>query len=201
MKTLATIPRLILPLLALALRGAETADPGEVAFTLPGMTGIVEGLAWRARTGEFFFGDVHNRCVWVRAPGGGVRRFTPENEPALLGVFGLAVDEDRRAIWAAMSALPEMRGFSPAPPSAAGLAEIDLATGAVRRVARVPADGRAHVLGDLSLAPDGTVWATDSRAPVLWRLAPGATALENFATSADFKSLQGVVVAPGCHRR
>ena len=80
----------------------------------------------------------------------------------------------------------------------AGLAEIDLATGAVRRVipvVRRPGDQQSHVLGDLALGPDGSVYLPDSGGPTVWRLAPGANALEAWVESAEFLSLQGVVVA------
>ena len=178
---------------------------GEIAFSLPSMTGVIEGIAWRETTGEFFFGDAHNRCVWVRAGATnddkrgdrGVRRFTPEGED-LWGVLGLAVDEVNGVLWAATSAVPAMSGFAQSMDGTAGLAEIDLATGAVRRVipvVRRPGDQQSHVLGDLALGPDGSVYLPDSGGPTVWRLAPGANALEAWVESAEFLSLQGVVVA------
>ena len=161
---------------------------GEIAFSLPSMTGVIEGIAWRETTGEFFFGDAHNRCVWVRAGATKddkrgdrvVRRFTPEGED-LWGVLGLAVDEVNGVLWAATSAVPAMSGFAQPMDGTAGLAEIDLATGAVRRVipvARRPGDQQSHVLGDLALGPDGSVYLPDSGGPTVWRLAPGANALD-----------------------
>lgn len=179
---------------------------GEIAFSLPGMTGAIEGIAWREKTGEFFFGDAHHRCVWIRAgatkddKGGerAVRRFTPEGEE-LWGVLGLAVDEERGILWAATSAVPAMAGFAQPMDGTAGLAEIDLATGAVRRVVpvvRKEGDRDSHVLGDLAVGPDGSVYLPDSGGPTVWRLAPGAAALEAWAESAEFLSLQGAVVAP-----
>jgi sugar lactone lactonase YvrE len=168
---------------------------GEYAFMLPGMTGLIEGIAVREKTGEFFFGDVHLRCVWVRAPDGKVRRFS---EPAdeLLGVFGLAVDEANGTLWAATTALPAMQGYTKDLDGAAGVAEFDLTSGKLRRVVRLPADGKQHVFGDLTVAPDGSVYLPDSGEAVLWRLAPGATAPEVFLSSPEFMSLQGVAITP-----
>ena len=193
---------------ALAKKFAANLHPkgeGEIAFSLPEMTGILEGIAWREKTGEFFFGDPHHRCVWVRTPAakgsraaeGQVRRFTAENA-GLWGVFGLVVDEERGVLWAATSAVPAMAGYSAQDEGAAGLAEIDLATGEVRRVIPpVPKRGARYssVLGDLALARDGTVYLPDSGGPMVWRLSPGAGALELVAESAEFLSLQGAVVA------
>ncbi|MSU70523.1 MAG: hypothetical protein EXS39_07075 [Opitutaceae bacterium] len=171
------------------------AGAGELAFTVPGMTGLIEGIAWREKTGEFFLGDVHTRCVWVRTADGKVRRFSGE-ESDVLGVFGLAVDETNRALWAATSALPAMQGYTKELDGAAGVAEFDLVSGKLRRVARLPADGKQHVLGDLTLAPDGSVFLPDSGEPVLWRLAPGAAVPEVFLESPEFMSLQGVIITP-----
>ncbi|MDP3070415.1 MAG: hypothetical protein Q8N18_09010 [Opitutaceae bacterium] len=175
---------------------AHPSGSGEVAFSLRGVTGLMEGIAWRAKTGEFLFGDVHHRAIWVRGKDETLRRLTPEDDE-LFGVFGLAIDEASGTIWAATSAVPAMRGFAPELEGRAALAEIDLASGAVRRLFPAgggPGDRHPHVLGDLALGDDGTVWVTDSGAPILWRLAPGGAALEPWVQSAEFMSVQGIVL-------
>jgi sugar lactone lactonase YvrE len=184
----------------------QTKGAGEIAFTLRDVTGLIEGIAWREATGEFYFGDVNGRAVWVwkgsadkkDSRGGTLRRLTPEGDE-LYGVFGLAIDEEHGALWAATSAVSAMRGFTYDMDGTAALAEIDLNTGAVRRVVPVvrrPGDQQSHVLGDLALGPDGSVFVTDSGGPTLWRLAPGASQLEAAVESAEFMSLQGIVVVP-----
>lgn len=186
---------------AVAKKIAANMQPkgqGQIAFTLPGVTGLFEGIAWREKTGEFYFGDVNGRAVWVRGVDGTLRRLTPEGDE-LLGVFGIAVDEARGVLWAATSAVSAMRGFTPEMDGTAALAEIDLESGAVRRtvpVERRSGDQESHVLGDLVLMPDGTIYLPDTGAPLIWRLTPRATGLEIFAESSEFMSLQGVVALP-----
>ena len=169
---------------------------GEIAFTLPEVTGLIEGIAWREKTGDFFFGDVHSRTVWLRTSDKKVRQFAGDD--AVFGIFGLAVDEAGGSLWAATSAVPAMRGYTNELISVAGLAEFDLESGALRRVVRVPelADHQTHVLGDLALAPDGSIYLPDSGAPTLWRFTPGAKELEAFIESPEFMSLQGAVAPP-----
>lgn len=169
------------------------SGPGEIAFSLRDMTGLIEGIAWRAKTGEFFFGDVHGRTVWVRSRDDKVRRFTDADD-AILGVFGLAVDEANGALWAATSAVSAMEGYSPGFAGMAGVAEFDLASGALRRVVLAPKETSPHLIGDLALAPDGSIYLPDSGAPILWRLAPGADTLERFVETEEFISLQGAVI-------
>lgn len=180
---------------------AANAHPfgaGEIAFSLRGVTGLIEGVAWRPKTGEFLFGDVNGRAVWVRGKDEALRRLTPEGDD-LLGVFGLAIDEATGTVWAATAAVPAMRGFTPELEGRAALAEIDLASGEVRRtfVAGGPGGKHGHVFGDLALGDDGTVWVTDSGAPILWRLAPGGATLEPWVESDEFLSMQGIVVLGG----
>ncbi|MBI3886395.1 MAG: SMP-30/gluconolactonase/LRE family protein [Opitutae bacterium] len=184
---------------ALEKRFAANRAPrgsADAAFTLPDMTGIIEGIAHRAATGEFFFGDVHNRCVWRRDAAGRLSKFSAATDE-LLGVFGVAIDEHRHALYAATAAVPEMSGYTPADENKTGLARYDLATGKLLGLALVPADGRKHVLGDLAVAPDGSVYATDSFSPIIWRLAPGATALEKYLDDdAAYSSPQGIAFTP-----
>lgn len=171
---------------------------GEVAFSLRDVTGLIEGIAWREKTGEFLFGDVNGRAVWVRRKDGTVRRLTPADD-SLLGVFGLALDEAAGVLWAATSAVPAMRGFAPDQAGEAALAEIDLGNGAVRRVfpaARAAGAASGHQLTDVALGGDGTVWIVDAGTPILWRLQPGGAALERAVESPEFFALQGVAVLP-----
>lgn len=171
---------------------------GEIAFSLREVTGLIEGIAWREKTGEFLFGDVNARTVWRRGKDGALRRLTPD-DGSLLGVFGLALDETAGVLWAAMSAVPAMRGFSADQAGQATLAEIDLESGAVRRsfpITRATDSGAGHQLTDVALGEDGTVWLIDAGTPVLWRLRPGGGALERAVESPEFFSLQGVSVLP-----
>jgi hypothetical protein len=165
---------------------------GEVDFTLREMTGLIEGIAWREKTRQFFFGDVHGRTVWVRGADGKVRTFAKSDE--LFGVFGLLADEERGALWAATSAVSAMSGYSTDQSGKAGLAELDLANGSLRHLTLVPSDTQEHVLGDLAPAPDGSIFLPDSAAPIVWRYRPGAETLERFVESEEFLSLQGAVV-------
>lgn len=165
----------------------------EIVAELPGRTGIVEGIAFRDKTGDLFFSDVHHRCIWRRDRDGRVARFSAEDEE-LLGIFGIAIDEQRNTLWAAMSAVPEMSGYTPEMKGYAALAEFNLATSELRRVVPVTVDGRDHGLGDLCLGPDGSVYATDSKAPVIWLLAPESEELQKVIDSPVFGSLQGIVL-------
>jgi sugar lactone lactonase YvrE len=165
----------------------------DVFAELPGRTGIYEGIAFRPRTSDVFIGDVQNRCIWRRDVDGRVARFTSDDDE-LLAIFGIAVDERRNTLWAAMAAVPEMTGYTEDMKGQAGLAEFNLHTSELRRVIPVPGDGRDHGLGDLVVANDGTVYASDSKAPIVWQLAPGAEEMFMLVESPQWISLQGLAL-------
>jgi hypothetical protein len=170
---------------------------GEVAFTLRDVTGLFEGMAWHENTGEFLFADVNGRAIWARKKDGGLRRLTEEGAD-LLGVFAIAIDEANGTVWAATAAVDAMQGFTAELNGTAALAEIDLATGALRQTIAVPTKrGEEHVLSAVAIAPNGAVLATDARSGTLWQYVPGAKALSVAVESAEFLSLQGLVVLPG----
>jgi hypothetical protein len=165
----------------------------ELIAELHGRNGVLEGIAFREKTGDLFLGDAHLRCIWRRDRDGRIARFSAEDED-IYGIFGLAIDEPRNALWATMTALPEMADYTTEFKGRSGVAEFNLGTGELRRVIPVPDDGREHGLGDLTLAPDGTLYLTDSKAPVIWQLAFGAEELQKVVDSPVFGSLQGIVV-------
>ena len=51
------------------------------------------------------------------------------------------------------------------------------------------------MLGDFVAGSDGTIYVSDSTAPVIWRLAPGAASLEKWLETGEFVSLQGVAIS------
>lgn len=179
---------------AVAERLARNAAPqgrGAVTCVLPDRDGIVESVAL-APDGRWLFGDVRNRCIWQRETDGSLSLFAAADAANRPGVFALAVDARAGVLWVGLSAMKEMRGYTDADRGRASLAQFDLSSGRLLREFPLPADGREHVLGSLALASDGSVFATDSASPAIWRLAAGSATPERWLEHAAFRSLQGL---------
>lgn len=174
---------------------AENAKPkgtAAVVTTIAEPELIAEGLAVDGT--RLFIGSVHKRKI-VSVTNGATSDFVPSGRDGVLGVFGLRVDTARGSLWAASSALPQVAGLGPTDKGTAGLFEFALSNGALKRKAMITADGKEHVIGDLTLSPSGDVYASNSVAPVVYRLRQGATALEELARSDTFHSLQGLALS------
>jgi streptogramin lyase len=172
---------------AVAKRLAANLHPrgrGETAFALRDVTGLIEAVAWREETGEFYFADSVACRVWRRDRDGRLHAFSPADE-GMSGVQALVMDEAGGVLWAA---------------TAAALVELDLATGAVRRTLafpRVAGEPRRPFSRALTRADDGSVFLLDQEERALWRLAPGAAALSAAFESGEFLAPAGIVALPG----
>ncbi len=183
---------------ALIAQFAENAKPrGTVAVvaTIAEPQILAEGIAFDPVTQRIFVASVHKRKILAVDRGGHASDFVPTGSEGLLGAFGLALDRARASLWVASSALSQAADVAPAEKGRAGLFEFSAADARLKKKVFVPADGNEHVLGDLIVLPSGEVLASDSTSPVVYRLPPGAGALEEFVRSDAFHSLQGLALS------
>ncbi len=180
-------------------RDSNTAPAGDVAVTLPDVTGVIESCLLDPASQTWYFGDVRNRCIWQRdARSGALRKFT-DDEDAFDGVFKLALSSDRKTLWATTATVSVMTGEDAEDGKRSALVALDPATGRVR--SRFPAAGKGikHLLGDFIIAEDGTIYATDSIYQAVWRLPPEGKELEVWLENTEFMNLQGLAFSADGH--
>ncbi|RKG65317.1 hypothetical protein D7V80_23725 [Corallococcus sp. CA054B] len=142
----------------------------------PGEDFYPEGIA-AAKDGTLYAGSLGTGAIARVRPGAlGAEVFVP-GRPAF-GIYGLAVDEAHDTLWACTydDLLP------PAQP--AHLAAYALSTGALK--ASHPMPGESGFCNDVTVDAAGNVYATDSFANIIVRLAVGGTALTTWASDEAF---------------
>ena len=154
-----------------------------------------EGIDADPRTGKLYVASVRHRVVTEVSPDGTSRDLWQRDRDDLAPVLGVRVDTARNAVWATTSGLRNVPGFRAADTAKASLLRVDLSTGRLTQRMDVAPVAGGHVLGDLAVGPDGSVWLTDSQQPVMYRLRPNASTLEELR-SPLFHSLQGVAPTP-----
>jgi sugar lactone lactonase YvrE len=171
-----------------AARAAAAGRPVEasVAFAaVPTDWRLVEGVAWDARTGRLYASSVVSRALLVR-DGEAWRQVDGVDSGSL---FGLAVDAPRRLLWMASGVLEQ----TPSPDTAfRGLIALDLDTQRVVRRVAAPAGVSP---ADIAVAADGAVFASDPAGGGVYRLRPGAAAIETLVAPGVLRSPQGLAVA------
>jgi Cu-Zn family superoxide dismutase len=150
-----------------------------------------EGIAIDRATGELYVGSIHRRAIFRLATDGSLHEVEWSPPDDLGEVIGIWVDSDRRALWAATGD-GEWREPVSGPPRTNGLVRIDLETGDLTRFP-VP-DDEVRLLNDVVVAPDGTVWATESVRSEVYRISPGSE-LELYRRFPEMVFLNGLAVS------
>ncbi|WNG37696.1 hypothetical protein F0U61_31415 [Archangium violaceum] len=151
---------------------------------------LPEGLTYpngitHAEDGTLFVGSVSSGRILRRTPGGEWTVLFPGSEE-VFAVTSLRLDAPRGLLWGTS---PDVMGLL-RPDGTLGkraprLFAVDARTGEVRRIVPVPEGGMGN---DITVAPDGSLYVTDStRASVLY-LRPGGEKLETYVSDARFAS-------------
>jgi hypothetical protein len=134
-------------------------------------TGSVKGIVYRALAGEL-------RAVpWIRS----------SRENGILAILGVLADTRSGTLWLCSVPSP-LRG---APPGAtSSLMAFDLSTGVQKGVYPFPPP--ASACNDITVADDGSAYASDTPNGRIFRLAPGARELTLYLEDARLKGIDGL---------
>jgi hypothetical protein len=134
--------------------------------------GSMKGIVFRARPGS------NKATAWIK----------PTAQNGILTLLGVLVDAPSHTLWLCSSP-----GALRSPPvtGTASLMAFDLKTG--RQRGNYPFPAPASVCNDISVAPNGDVYASDTPNGRILRLTKGAKSLTVFAEDARLKGIDGVV--------
>jgi glucose/arabinose dehydrogenase/mono/diheme cytochrome c family protein len=173
----------------LATLGAMNVS-AQSSIALPGERVFPENLA-AARDGAIYVGSVGQ---------GGVYRIEPHGKEAKVwikpgafgthSVFGVLADDKSNTLWVCSNDLTERTGVTIG--SADGISALkgfDLKTGEGKISAPLP--GKPATCNDITVGPDGSAFVSNTSAPQILRLAPGAKQLEVWFTDPSLQPPTG----------
>ncbi|HYF22881.1 MAG TPA: hypothetical protein VD929_05725 [Caulobacteraceae bacterium] len=155
---------------------------------------LAESVVWDPSAKRLLISGVHARTI-VQIRGGNLSRFL-SLDPSVGGVTGMAIDPDGRTLWAASAFPAPVKDRADGDQARSALLKIDLKSGKALRRFEAPAGPATRNFGDLAVGPDGAVYVSDSAAGEVFRLKPGAEALEVLVPAGVLGSPQGLVVGP-----
>lgn len=167
----------------------ELVRPIEISrsfIEIPGEVKLSEGFAYDPKSKRLFAGSVVARSLY-QVIGGKVEQVPvgPMGSP-----FAMVVDAKRKAAWVGTGRVEQ----TPAAQMAfTGLIAFSLKQGAERIRVAAPS---AKALNDLAVAADGTVYASDSAGGGVYRLKPGAEAIDLLVAPGRLQSPQGIAIDP-----
>ena len=166
----------------------EPVGFAEVVATLDTPDFIPEGIA-ADEYGRFYLGSIRHGQV-VRLGDKPEILSTPTN--GHWSVFGMRFD-GKGGLWFASAAVPQFEGIGD-DLGKSGVFRLDLDRRAVSEYQLLPEADEEQVLGDLVLASNGTVYATDSLTGVVYAYEPGSDAFEVLVDRGVFGSPQGLAL-------
>jgi sugar lactone lactonase YvrE len=158
-----------------------------VAFRLKDPKLIPEGIAFDAKGARFFIGSIAQRKIIVRDAKSQVRDFSSPSDK-LDAALGLAMDAERGHLYAVSTngflaeANTERRN---------AVVRYDLKSGRLTNRFFAP---EAMQLNDLAVAPDGTLYVTDSMNSTLFRRKPDEAKLTRFGAAGALRGANGIAV-------
>lgn len=167
---------------------------GKVAFSLPKGDFLFESIGWDPKRKQFLVGSVREGKVYLSDAKGKLTEFiTPNAQNGLWGVYGVAVDAERDALYVASTSSVYYQGFKADQNGKAGLFKFKLSTGAFVEKYLLPDNGTPYTLSTVIVSRKGQVFATDGVNNLLFRL-EGKT-LKPLIDGARLTSLRGVTVS------
>ena len=165
----------------------------DTAFVLPDPLQVPEDLALDPSDGAWYFSSIRHGGVMRRVGQGRWETFVRPGQDTAWSTMALALDPVARRLWVSTAALPQMEARPPADAGRSAVLAYDLDTGALLRRVEVPRDSLEHVLGDMTLAPDGTLYLSDSRSGAVYALPREASTLRLLVPRGELVSPQGLV--------
>ena len=159
---------------------------------------LAEAVAFDAARNRFLISGVHGRTIVAVKREKTLSRYLAAS-PDIDSVQGLAVDAERGLLWASTSARPQAKDMPADHKGRGGVLKIELASGRVLARYDAPA-AQDRAMGDIAVGPDGTVYVSDSVTGEIWRLRPGAAALDRLVEPGVLASPQSMAPTPDGRR-
>jgi sugar lactone lactonase YvrE len=159
---------------------ASSAIAAPASIALPGDRVFPENIA-STKDGSLYVGSLGS---------GGIIRIAPHSskakkwiKPGAFGsrsIFGVLTDEKSNTLWACSNDMSAIGVVIPGTETGSSLKGFDLKTGKGKFSAKLPGD---HTLcNDIAIGPDGSAYVTNTAAPQVLKLAPGAKQLQVWVT-------------------
>ena len=141
--------------------------------------------------GSIYIGSIGKSSVFRATPGAGkATMWIEKNAGKISSITGVVADDANGRLWICSSDMNRLG-------EPVSLKAFDIKTGAPK--ADYPFPENKGLCNDIVITKDGVVYATDTPNSRIFRLKPGATALEFWVSDPRFEGIDGIALLPGGH--
>lgn len=179
-------------------QAAQPMGEVEAVFTLPENARLPEAFSWDESRQKFLIGTIAEGKVLAVGKDGQVEELLKADQHNGLGaVIGILADPARNRLWITSAAIPAFVHFSPKDKGRSALFEFKLDTLELVKHYAAPADGNAHILGNMVLAPNGDLFIADRVLPLVYSKPANGDQIEPKLVLKDMVSQRGLAMQPG----
>lgn len=171
------------------------AGNAQPAFTVKEKGLVTESVAYDSAARNFYLSSVAQRKI-LRVNERGTATVFADQTAGLWSVLGIKVDSKRQLLWATTSAFAETPNLKPDEKGSSAILKFDLKSGKLVKKYLLPNQPKPHALGDLIIASNGDVYATDSLSAAIYIIPKNKDEIESFLENELFVSPQGLDFTP-----
>ena len=167
----------------------------EPVFVLPETVVMPETIVWDESRQKFLIGTIAEGQILAVDKDGQVTELlkaSPEN--GMWAIFDILVDVPRNRLWVTSASTPAYLRFDPVDKGRSALFEFDLKTLDFIRGHPVPVDGRPHILGSMTIAPNGGIYIADRILPLIYSKPAGEDKLKAVLVLRGMISQRGIAM-------
>jgi sugar lactone lactonase YvrE len=164
-------------------------------FALPSVDYLAEDIVWDKARDRFLVSSVRRGTIAAVSRNGAITELVAAGKSKTWGMFALAIDSVTSRLWATTVAMPHVDGYLPADSGKSAVVRFDLGTGALQKRYDLPATKRGNSPGDVAIAPNGSLFISDSRSGVMYVIDAAVDSLSVLVPEGTFMSPQGPAVS------
>ncbi len=156
---------------------------------------VPEGVAFDPATGKIYISSTYKRKVISISPEGEVADFIREGQDNIRSVIGMEVDKKRNCLWAISSEAKEVLPLKEPGDRQwwSSVYQYDLQNNKLMK--QYPLNRDSVFLNDITVADDGTVYATETRNAAIYQIKPGDDTLSLFLRLPSYSFVNGICFA------
>lgn len=160
----------------------------QVAFEIPEKDLIPEGITFDPFKKDFYMSSIFKNKI-VKISKQGVTDFIKSNQDGFMGGVGLHVDSKRRILWACSGNIIG-KSFS------AGIFAYHLDTKKLVKKISYPLDTVQRFFNDLVIAPDGSIYITDTYGHCIWKWSMSMNEPMKLKLNQSVEYPNGITISP-----
>ncbi len=175
----------------------EPVGESETVFVLPETVVMPETISWDESRQKFLVGTIAEGQILAVGKDGQVDELLKaNNENGMWSIFDILVDQSRNRLWVTSASMPVFSRFEPVDKGRSALFEFDLETLELIHRYPVPVDGQPHILGSMTLSPNGDIYIADRILPIIYSKPAGEQKLKPVLALRELISMRGIAMQP-----